>query len=368
MMKRIVLSIMGLMLALAASATDKQYVYTQISQAKGLTATVNCIYKEKDGDVWIGTPSGLYSFNGYSLRHCGAQTFGSRKVYQVGTDRNGGLWALTEKHVLKRKAGSENFEIIQPSDTIVQRPFYCMLPDDDGVWIGGMGKLYRYSDKQLRHFCTIAEDFELRHIEAINDSTLLCCSNNGKVLVNIRTKDITSSPFGNFNEVSATLTDSKGRVWLAIYNKGIEVYEKDGTLICSYNTSNSKLSNNIVLCMDQRDSVVLAGTDGGGINIIDIDSGNITTLKHIAGDRSSFPAHSIKSIHVDQYNNIWAGSMRNGLINISQSDIISYRDTYIGLTNGLSNPTVRCTHQGRSSDYIWIGTDGEGLNRFDPKT
>ena len=156
MMKRIVLSIMGLMLALAASAIDKQYVYTQISQNEGLTATVNCIYKEKDGDVWIGTPSGLYSFNGYSLRHCGAQTFGSRKVYQVGTDRNGGLWALTEKHVLKRKVGSENFEIIQPSDTIVQRPFYCMLPDDDGVWIGGMGKLYRYSDKQLRHFCTIA--------------------------------------------------------------------------------------------------------------------------------------------------------------------------------------------------------------------
>lgn len=368
MMKRLLLGIMSMMLALAASAIDKQYVYTQISQNEGLTATVNCIYKEKDGDVWIGTPTGLYSFNGYSLRHCGAQTFGSRKVYQVGTDRNGGLWALTEKHVLKRKVGSENFEIIQPSDTIVQRPFYCMLPDDDGVWIGGMGKLYRYSDKQLRHFCTIAEDFELRHIEAINDSTLLCCSNNGKVLVNIRTKDITSSPFGTLNEVSATLTDSKGRIWLAIYNKGIEVYEKDGTLICSYNTSNSNLSNNIVLCMDQRDSVVLAGTDGGGINIIDIDSGNITTLKHIPGDRSSFPAHSIKSIHVDQYNNIWAGSMRNGLINISQSDIISYRDTHIGLTNGLSNPTVLCTHQGRTSDYIWIGTDGEGLNRFDPKT
>ena len=60
--------------------------------------------------------------------------------------------------------------------------------------------------------------------------------------------------------------------------------------------------------------------------------------------------------------------MRNGLINISQSDIISYRDTHIGLPNGRSNPTVLCTHQGRTSDYIWIGTDGEGLNRFDPKT
>ena len=71
-MKRLLLGIMSMMLALAASAIDKQYVYTQISQNEGLTATVNCIYKEKDGDVWIGTPTGLYSFNGYSLRHCGA--------------------------------------------------------------------------------------------------------------------------------------------------------------------------------------------------------------------------------------------------------------------------------------------------------
>ena len=368
-MKKLTLTTTLLTLSICMfAAANKQYVYTQIAQNEGLSATVNCIYKEKDGDVWIGTPGGLYSFNGYSLRHCGAQTFGSRKVYQVGTDKNGGLWAMTEKYVLKRKAGSENFEIIDPSDTLVQKPFYCMLPDDDGVWIGGMGKLYRYTDKKLQHFCTIAEDFELRHMELIDNNTLLCCSNSGKVLVDLTTRDITSSPFGQFNEVSATLTDSKGRIWLAIYNKGIEVYEKDGTRIGCYNTSNSNLSNNIVLCMTQRDSVVLAGTNGGGINLININNGKVTTLKHIPGDRASFPAHSIKSIHVDQYDNIWAGSIRNGLINISQSDIISYKDTHIGLSNGLSNPTVLCTHQCRTSDNIWIGTDGEGLNRFDPNT
>ena len=52
-MKRLVLSITSMMLTFAASAIDKQYVFTQISQNEGLTATVNCIYKEKDGDVWI---------------------------------------------------------------------------------------------------------------------------------------------------------------------------------------------------------------------------------------------------------------------------------------------------------------------------
>lgn len=367
-MKRLTLITIFLICCICASAATKQYVYTQIALNKGLTATVNCIYKEKDGDVWIGTPNGLYSYNGYTLRHCGAQTFGSRKVYQVGTDNQGGLWVLTERHVLKRKRDSDNFEIIQTSDTLVQRPFYRMLPDNDGMWIGGMGRLYRYKDKKLQYFCTIAEDFELRHMEMLDDSTLLCCSNNGKVLVDIHTKDIKTSAFGNRNEVSATLIDNKGRVWIAAYNNGIDVFEKDGTKVCSYNASNSKLSNNIVLCLAQRGDYVLAGTNGGGINVIDIESGDITTISHIPGDRSSFPAHSIKSIHVDQYGNIWAGSLRNGLISISQSDIKSYKDTYFGLNNGLSSPTVLYLHQGRTSDYIWIGTDGEGLNRFDPNT
>ena len=361
---------LALLIALTTglNAANSQFVYTQIAQEKGLTSTVNCIYKEKDGEVWIGTPSGLYSFNGYSLRHYGAQTFGSRKVFQVGTDKKGGLWALTEKHVLRRIAESDNFEIIEAADTLVQKPYYCMLPDDKGMWIGGVGKLYRYSDRKLRHFCTISDDFEIRNIEQIDDSTILCCSHNGKVLVNIRNKEVSEAKFGQYNEISATFTDSKGRIWLAAYNNGIEVFEKDGTKICSFNTSNSKLSSNIVLCLAQRDSVILAGTDGGGINVIDIETGNITTFKHVSGNRSSFPAHSIKSIHIDQYDNIWAGSIRKGLISISQSDINSYKDTHIGLNNGLSNPTVLCLHQSKGSEHIWIGTDGDGINRFDPKT
>ena len=64
-MKNISLTLILLTLCTSMSfAANKQYVYNQIAQSKGLTATVNCIYKEKDGEVWVGTPTGLYSFNG----------------------------------------------------------------------------------------------------------------------------------------------------------------------------------------------------------------------------------------------------------------------------------------------------------------
>ena len=369
-MKKIILCSIILAATLLSTSAKEQYVYTQIAQNEGLTSTVNCIYKEKDGDVWIGTPSGLHSFNGYTLRHYDNLLFGGRKVYQICPDKDNCLWIATDRSLIRRNPETEAFEKISSADTLVKHPFYSILPDSEGIWVGGLGRLYRYShkDSRLRTFCITADDFDFRNLTLIDSNTLLCTSNNGKLLVDTTTGDISKAHFGDRSEVAATLVDSNGRIWISFYNNGIEVFEKDGTKVRSYNTSNSKLSSNLVLCLDQQGPFILAGTDGGGINIIDFENDTVRTLTHISGDPSSFPANSIKSIHTDHYGNIWAGSIRDGLISISLSEINSYQDTHIGLTNGLSNPTVLCIHQGRISNYIWIGTDGEGLNRFNAET
>ena len=363
-MTRTILTTIAVFLSLHILSAKEQYVYRQISQKEGLTSTVNCICKEKDGDVWIGTPTGLYRFNGYSLTHYNGALQGSRRVFHVSMDENGDLWVLTEKHILKSPAGSDRF--IRISETTV--PYFSMLHDKDCIWIGSRKNIYRYSDNRLEPLCTIDSPFDCRSMAKIDDHTLLCCSNNGKFLIDTRNGEISDAPYGDISEVSAALVDDKGRIWLAFYNNGIEVYEKDGTRIRKYSTGNSSLSNDIVLCLEQRDSLILAGTDGGGINIINPENDTIHVLSHVSGDRSSFPAHSIKSIHTDHYGNIWAGSIRDGLISISRSRMTTYRDTYVGHSNGLSNPTVLCLHQDKTDGVIWIGTDGEGINRFDPKS
>lgn len=355
-----------LALTLASYAADKQYIYTKIAQQEGLTSMVNCIYKEKDGDVWIGTPNGLYSYNGYTLKQFGNDLYDSRKISHVSRDSFGNLWVLTDKHIIRQKAGSEEIEKISESIS----PFYSMAYGDGCIWFGSMKNIYRYSysKNSLELFCTLPTEFDCRSMGLIDDSHLLCCSHHGKAMLNIDTREVINNPFGPARAISATLVDSNGRVWLAYHNNGIEVFEKDGTRIKSYNTGNSQLSNNIILCLAQRGTQILAGTDGGGINIIDTKTDSIQILTHVSGDPSSFPAHSIKSLFIDHYDNIWAGSVRDGLISVSQSEINSYKDTHIGLHNGLSNPTVLFLHQDKSSQYIWIGTDGEGINRFDPKT
>jgi len=363
-MIRTILTILITFLSFHYLSAKEQYVYRQISHEEGLTSTVNCIYKEKDGDVWIGTPVGLFSFDGYTLKNHTDKLFKSRRVFNVSRDPKGNLWVLTDKHILKKDVDSDVFEKISH----VNQPYFCLLHDDNDTWIGCKGKIHRYSNGSLETFCNTPETFDCRFIGKINEHTLLCCSHNGKFLIDTCNKNIKEAPYGDLKEVSAALVDSKERIWIAYYNYGIEVYEKDGTRIRKYTSASSALNNDIVLCLAERGEMILAGTDGGGINIINPENDRIKVLTHISGDDSSFPAHSIKSLYTDHYGNIWAGSIRDGLISVATSEISSYSDTFLGFFNGLSNPTVLCLHQDTTSGHVWIGTDGEGINRFDPST
>ena len=369
-MKRLSLSAILILLVCTALSAKEQYIYTQISQKEGLTSTINCIFKEQDGDVWLGTPGGIYRFNGTQIRSHADSLSQGRKIFHCSKDKVGNFWILTDRHVLCRKAGSDVFVKVDIPDARHNQPFYSMCEDEDGIWIGSTGSLYRYTYSDQKAVCFLKLDdmpsFLFRHMNLLDDKTMLCCSHNGMILIDTETGTVQHTPFGSHKEVSSAMIDSRGWIWIAFYNNGIEVFDRDGKPVKKYTSSNSALSSNLVLCMTERDSTIWAGTDGGGINIIDPKTDNISVLSHIAGDPSSLPAHSIKSIYTDHHGNIWAGSVRDGLIRISRSEMNTYGDVHWGLKNGLSNPTVLYLYQDPSEDYIWIGTDGEGLNRFDP--
>lgn len=373
-MKKLSITSIIFFLSLCLSGARDHFIYKQVSLNEGFTSTVNCIYKEKDGDVWLGTPNGLYRYNGYQLTRSEEAHLDGRKIYQVTEDLKGNLWVLTDSCVMMRRNGEEHLSKLMMADNSgdEERSFLSICPDKEGVWLGSNGKLFHfsYADDSLRIFKDMKErsSFWFTNLCHLDDRTLFCSSHNGIIVIDTVTGNIKESFLGSYREVSSALIDSRGNIWLALYNRGIEVYDKDGRLLRRYNTETSTLNNNVVLCMTERNSKIWTGTDGGGINILDLDDDKVVILSHISGDSSSFPAHSIKSIHADSYGNIWAGSIRDGLVSVSSSHMMTYGDSHIGMDTGLSNPTVLFLHQDMDSEHIWIGTDGEGLNRFDPAT
>lgn len=365
-MKRLIPVLLTLLLAATTTARE-QYIYTVISHGNGFTSTVNCIYKEKYGDVWLGTPNGLYRFNGTVLHQLEGETLESCAILNITEDKAGNLWVLTDRRLLRRRPGEDRFHIID--DTAEGRLFHSFCQDDEGVWFGGAGTLYRYTfgNDSFKEFCSVEgqDNYIIKFIDVFDEQTLICCSHHGVSLVDRRSGKAEEVRYGKHREVSAMLTDSNSRLWLAFYNNGIHVFEKDGTPVKTYTTSNSALSNNVVLCLTENEGKIWAGTDGGGLNIITPEEDRVRVLSHVAGDPSSFPAHSIKSIHSDEFGNIWAGSVRDGVIRVSQSGMKTFADSHLGLKTGLSNPTVLCFFQDSNPDHIWVGTDGEGINLFD---
>ena len=79
------------------------------------------------------------------------------------------------------------------------------------------------------------------------------------------------------------MTDSRKRIWIAPYSGGLRCYSYDGKLLASYSTRNSALSNDIVLSLAEREGQLWIGTDGGGINILTPETGEISQLEYIPG-------------------------------------------------------------------------------------
>ena len=369
LMKRSFILLAALLACIISASSKERLIFTRISQDEGLTSTINCIYKESDGDVWLGCPSALYQFNGHTLRHREDSLLAGRNIFMIDKDAKDNFWVLTDNWLLKRSRSDKDFRLLRIPEMKGKVPFNTLCMDDKGIWFGSMGKLYRYNyaDERFYLFCELKgrEQFNIKQISNFDSHTLLCSSHEGMIFVDKYSGEVKETPFGTSKEISAQLIDSKGRVWVAAYNKGIEVFGKDGSLLKQYSRSMGSLNNDIVLCMTEKDSSIWAGTDGGGINIISLEHDKTEILKHISGDISSFPAHSIKSIYTDIDGNIWVGSVRNGLIRVSSSGMHSYRDCHIGSDTGLSNPTVTCLFQDDDNGRIWIGTDGEGMNIYD---
>ena len=369
-MKKVLTIIIALSLHLTQSWAKEQYIFTQVSHKEGFTSTVNCIYKETDGNVWIGSPVGLYTFDGYSLKHHADTLLAGRKIFRIEEDVRGNLWILTDNWPLLRRKGESAFTLLKLSPE--KRTFNSICMDEEGVWLGSTGRLYRYDYVTDKMSAFTAGDngtpFGYKDMILLDSGKLLCSSLDGIIMIDPVTGEVSESSLGSSKEVSAAMTDSEGNIWLALYNNGIEVYDQQNKLLHSYNTSNSALSNNVVLCFTERDGRIWAGTNGGGINIIDPEEGRITVLSHVSGNPASFPAQSIKSIYTDTYGNIWAGSMRDGLIQVSSSEMKTYSESHFGTKAGMSNTTVLCLHQDPESRFIWIGTDGDGINRFDPES
>lgn len=371
----------GLCSVFCGATAGEQYNFRQITPRDGMLSNVRCVHTEKRGFVWIGSSTeGLVRFDNYRPRHYsshdkGEHTLPGDNIVQIAEDSLGQIWVLTNKGLARYRPATDDFFIPKqmPDAGGGNLIVHCARPVAGGMLFGSQNQIFRYdyANDKISLMLTLRHEtpYPILALHIQENGNFLCFNRwRGLLLVDSRSGETRRPAFGSKKENTSILVDSQGRIWLSPYNRGIECFDPAGHRIAAYNTGNSELSNDVVLCMIEQEGKIWIGTDGGGINILDPQTKTISVLKHLPGNPYTLPCNSIRSLHGDANGTIWAGRIRGGLIIIRKSDAKNYVGTRPMNPNGLSAESVLCLYQDPESEQVWIGTDDGGINRFDPRT
>jgi PAS domain S-box-containing protein len=171
------------------------------------------------------------------------------------------------------------------------------------------------------------------------------------------------------NSVYSICQDQRGFLWLGTEG-GLNRY--DGYNIKVFNSKlgdNSSLSHNYVYAiLEDRDGVLWVGTDRG-LNRYNRDTETFTRYLHNPDKPGSLSNNRVFVLYKDSSDTLWIGTDAG----LDKFDREKGTFTHYGAepekpeTQRLSHPFVRAIHEDRAGAF-WIGTEGGGLNKFDPLT
>lgn len=358
-----------------ASGQDFNYSFTQLSTNQGLSqASVTSVTMDQKGRLWIGTQSGLNYYFQQQLKtfihhESDSLSLPNNYINHIVEDSLGTIWVATSKRWFYITA---IIIISRLLDTIVfilpsaLKEVYCLevrisfsaIIIKAGPWTASIF---------ARRRIWIYPNTGYKNGSVEKNKILIGTKEQGIYLYDCCTQQLTRFTSDIHHLLISLYVVSDKYVYASFYGNGIYCYNQDGKIVKSYTSKTSSLNNNYVLDIIEHKGQLWIATDGGGINILDMNSDQIKVMCHVAGDNFSLPVNSIVLLYEDRNGNLWAGSVRGGIFNIKKTYIRTYKDVALNNSNGLSDKSIISLYED-DDDKLWIGTDGGGINLYDPHT
>lgn len=381
-MKRLLVIVLThFLVTMMGEAAVSSYYFKQISLEDGLSqSTVNCVLTDNQGLIWIGTNFGLNRFDRERITsyfHDKNNPFSipGNTVFFLVEDPRQNVWIGTDKGLVRYDRSEDRFVHI----AFAGLPLHvsCSVVTDGGILFFGAGTVFRYTYADNRIMLLpvsipdnpgkISSFFTQANLYDEEKRTVLLASrHDGLWLYSLITGRLEQVPFISGKEITSVCLAESGDIWLSVYADGVYCYTREGRECCHLDAGNA-LNNSVVLDIKEKDGELWMATDGGGINIYNPEKRSVRTIVHVPGDNHSLPVNSFGCLYSDRENNMWAGSIRGGLIGMKEIHLYTYGDVPLNSSGGLSYKTITGMYEDEDHT-VWFGTDGDGINRFDPET
>ncbi len=218
-------------------------------------------------------------------------------------------------------------------------------------------------------------------VKDANDKLWITMDGGGIDVFDIKTSKVDHiSTFNNktysgltSNYIQTVYIDSKKNIWAGSWDNGIYILKNGTKKITNINIQNSNgklLSNAILSITEDKEGIIWIGTFYTGVYTFNPKTNVLTHLNSKEFVKHGINTSDIRKILVDIDGSIWLGTTI-GLFKINSKEgtlsITSFVKQMAKSNNNQRSSTHILSLYESTDNYIWIGTRGAGLCRYDKK-
>lgn len=332
--------------------------FTRFLEKDGLTdIRINAITTNKNNQLWMATNNGFALYDGTSFTNFSqAESYIDDGVQRILEDKYGQVWLVTEHNGLIKYDG-KYFTQYSLKEGLTSDEITGLLEDDHGqLWIstyGGGINLFNTtgSFEHLLSMQDLSDDVTNQLSEDKSGNLWITTENNGLLKYDGITFTQFSEKSGLFiNEVSHSIKDQNGHVWIGSGDNSAVISKFDGQSFTHYDKNQGLLGSSIWSIMEDKQGFIWVLT-GYGINKFDGQS----FLQFPEDDKLLDTV--IEHLEEDKEGNIWIAT-HAGLVKYDGAYF-----THFTTKEGLIDNEIIDVKQD-SRGYLWICTRN-GLSVFD---
>ena len=358
---------------------SQNYNFINITIEDGLSqSTVETIYQDSKGYIWIGTNDGLNVYNGYEFEYYkndkdDNNSIPNNHIADIIEDKNGYIWVATINglsRIDRDKDEIKNYYSDKNNGNLSDSNIWQILYTTDGKFlVSTVDGLNLYDEEKDKFNRVLFKENELpsQFIYSVKEDS------NGHIWVGTDMglveldKDLNlvksyHDTIGE-SEVYNLYDDSKGNLWVCTLGDGLFRINLKDKSVKNYksNLSNFSIASNTVRdVINDLDGNLWIGTDKG-LSVFDYETEEFITYDKKAYDSNTLISNLIFCLFRDRSGLIWIGTY-NGVSAFNPDSKFPYFKSYPKDYNN-SNISADIIHgiYRDDDDLVWMGTSENGV-------
>jgi diguanylate cyclase (GGDEF)-like protein/PAS domain S-box-containing protein len=362
-------------------AARREYYFQSIGSEQGLAQnTVNALLQDRQGFIWVATQGGLHRYDGYGFRvfqHLpgDATSLPESFVTVLAQDEANGLWVGTNTHYVAQfdPARGERIGRSHASGRGERRDMVAALLHQPGrgLWVGtGAGvELYTPADGSRRdvlRFAAAPSANARAHALLLDPQQRLWAATD-EGLYRIDPETLRSERVGSFSQAYALQLDANGTLWIGTIDGLFRLPKNAAAPLQAWPVPGVRAGTSAVrsIALDTRGRLWLALWHQGLVRYDPVNDASYD-LPYDPELPASLPEQRVTTLMVDRSGLLWLGGEVRGVAT-THPDGAPFQYV-LDLTPGrdrIDTNNIRVIHESVDGK-LWLGTEGEGLKRYDP--